>query len=497
MKQKFIEPISQENIKNEERDCYSEVPPRVRIRTRYAEDSIFVDTSGDQWLHERYCTIDWSKCGLDHRIRQVMRRFIWYRLSANSPSTANGNFNLLIRNQDILGRHPFPWSAETCAAILGAFQEKRDVFMLFRIFYRWAALKGISGFTREISSFLDDFAAPAGESYKSVKLRKSIFTAAEEIAFISALEDTVDESNYFTLRDNVMVHLNWELGLRVEQVAGVDERHLNEVIGPNGLRYFHLKLIRLKQRTYNTLYRNRVISDGLATKLKELIVLRAEYFGQQPEDRPLFVDIDNRRVSAGTIRNAIVQMCKEAKLSPGTSTFLRHNMAQKLADQGTPGDLISDMLDHTTKIAARHYVAATPSIAKIKARALGKNATYKELMSLMTGALVHRKDADDPAKIVRGVVATRYIGNIGVCGLDADTACAKNPVYSCYTCRKFHPFIDGEHNNVIAALRSEVQLMLDQSLDLNENKVVLQLEKTIEHACDVSTRCAMHVGRSS
>jgi hypothetical protein len=45
------------------------------------------------------------------------------------------------------------------------------------------------------------------------------------------------------------------------------------------------------------------------------------------------------------------------------------------------------MLDHTTKIAARHYVAATPAIAKIKARALGKNATYKELMSLMTELL--------------------------------------------------------------------------------------------------------------
>ncbi|WP_076591365.1 hypothetical protein [Herminiimonas arsenitoxidans] len=164
-------------------------------------------------------------------------------------------------------------------------------------------------------------------------------------------------------------------------------------------------------------------------------------------------------------------------------------MAQKLADQGTPGDLISDMLDHTTKVAARHYVAATPAIAKIKARALGKNSTYKELMNLMTGTPIYRNDVKDQRSVIKGVVAARYIGNIGKCGLDADTACEKNPIYSCYTCRKFHPFINGQHADVASALRAEVQVMIDQSLDLAENKVVLQLEKTIEHVCDVSDRC--------
>lgn len=496
MKQRFIEILGTDTLDAESTSSSIGVPPKVRIRTRFAEDSIFVDTSGDQWLHERYCAIDWRKCRLDPRVEDAMRRFIWYRLASNSPSTANGNFNLLMSNQEVLERHTFPWSVEACAAILGAFQSHRDAFLAFRIFYRWAALKKIAGFTREISSFLDDFAAPDYDTYRSVKFRENVFSAAEESAFISALEDTVDESNYFTLRDNVMVHLNWELGLRTQQVTGVEERHLKEMAGPGGVRYFHLTLIRLKQRTYQSSYRNRVVSERLAKKLQKLIFLKADHFGQQPVERPVFVDIRNRRVSPGMVRNAIVQMCEKAQLDPGSSTFLRHNMAQKLADQGTPGDLISDMLDHTTKVAARHYVAATPAIAKIKARALGKNATYKELMSLMTGALISRKDAGDPAKIVRGVVATRYIGNIGTCGLDTDTACAKNPIYSCYTCRKFHPFIDGEHGNVVAALRSEVQLMLDQSLDLGENKVVLQLEKTIEHASDILARCEAHGGRT-
>jgi len=489
MKQRFFEPHGARSSVAESTSDSFEVPPKVRIRTRFAEDSIFVDTSGDQWLHERYCAIDWRKCTLVPEVEGALRRFIWHRLASNSPSTANSNFNLLMSKQELFEHYSFPWTTEACAAILGALRYHRDVFIVFRIFYRWAALKKIPGFAREISSFLDEFAAPDYDTYRSVKFRESVFSAAEESAFISALDDTANDRDYFSMRDNVMAHLNWELGLRVEQVAGVEERHLKATSGPGGLRYFHLTVIRLKQRTYHSSYRNRVISERLAMKIEKLLSLKINFFGQQPPQRPIFVDRYNRRVSAAAIRNAIAVVCETAKLKGCSSTFLRHNMAQKLADQGTPGDLISDMLDHTTKVAARHYVAATPAIAKIKARALGRNATYKELMNLMTGAFIHQRDAEDPAKIVRGVVATRYIGNIGTCGLDASTPCAKNPIYSCYTCRKFHPFIDGDHGGVIDALRSEVQLMLDQSLDLLENKVVLQLEKTIEHASDVLARC--------
>jgi site-specific recombinase XerD len=493
MKQRFREAPSLEISGLDDSLNLPMLPAKVRIRTRFAEDNIFIDTSGEVWSHDRYCAIDWRKCRLERRLTEALRRFIWHRLAANSPLTANSNFRDLMSEQDVLERYPFPWSMEDCTAILGALQNVRTAFLAFRVFYRWAALKMIPGFSREISAHLDDFAAPEYETYRSVKRRENVFSAWEESAFVSALDETVDDSDYFALRDNVIAHLNWELGLRAEQVTGVEETHLRQTMGPGGAKYYHLAVIRLKQRTYQSSYRNRVVSERLAEKIKTLILLKADHFGPAPAERPIFVTIRNKRISAVDVRNAIVQVCEGASIDPGNSTFLRHNMAQKLADQGTPGDLISDMLDHTTKIAARHYVAATPAIAKIKARALGKNATYKELMSLMTGDLIHRNDVVDHHKIVRGVIATRYIGNIGVCGLDADTPCHKNPIYSCYTCRKFNPFIEGEHSTVVDALRGEVQVMLDQSLDLAENKVVLQLEKTIEHACDVLARCESHL----
>lgn len=102
MKQRFFE-ILKTDIGDAENTSATGIPPRVRIRTRFAEDSIFVDTSGDQWLHERYCAIDWRKCTLDPKVENALRRFIWYRLASNSPLTANGNFNLLMSKQELLG----------------------------------------------------------------------------------------------------------------------------------------------------------------------------------------------------------------------------------------------------------------------------------------------------------------------------------------------------------------------------------------------------------
>jgi hypothetical protein len=100
---------------------------------------------------------------------------------------------------------------------LGRFQHDRHAFLTFRIFYRWAALKKIAGFTREISSLLDDFAAPEYDPYRSVKFRENVFSAAEESAFIAVLDNAVDESNYFALRDNVMAP---ELGAGLACRAG-------------------------------------------------------------------------------------------------------------------------------------------------------------------------------------------------------------------------------------------------------------------------------------
>jgi hypothetical protein len=350
-------------------------------------------------------------------------------------------------------------------------------------------MKELTGYSSEISSSLDDLASPEYEIYRSVKFRENVLSPAHEVQLMETISAFAFEDDFFSFQDNVISHLSWELGCRAEQITGIDHNHFTEIKGPNASNFYHIKLIRMKQRSYTSSYRNRVISEKLALKIRRLIHIKTTLFGEPIADHPLFITSSRKRMKNSSVRLAILSAFEQAGLEGGTNTLLRHNMAQKLADQGTPGDLISDMLDHTTKIAARYYVAATPEIGRIKSRALGKNSTYVELMALMTGSPISHDQIKDKRQIVKGVVATRYIGNIGICGLDIDTPCNKNPIYSCYTCRKFNPFIDGDHGEVIDALRTEVQVLLDQSANLAENKVVLQLEKTIEHAVFMKEIC--------
>ncbi|MEB0139482.1 MULTISPECIES: tyrosine-type recombinase/integrase [unclassified Undibacterium] len=429
------------------------VPSRVRIRTRYHEDEIFVETSGDIWQHSRYCSIKWRKCQFDGPLLAVFRHFIWYRLSSCSPKTAESDFINVVSIQDFINKYSFPWSLSAAKEILTLCTSNRSAFFSFRLFYRWSALKGIPGFSSEIASSLDDLASPYFDPYLSVKSRSQVLTPTEEILLLRAIDELGTDDDYFSFQDNVISHLSWELGCRPEQIAGIEHGHYSETVGPNGSTYYDLKIIRLKQGNYSSSYRKRVISERVALKIKKLILLKEAYWQKtsQPET-PLFLTMAGRRIKTDTVRLAIAGTFEYAVAKSGTSTLLRHNMAQKLADQGTPGDLISDLLDHTTKIAARHYVAATPEIGRIKTRALGKNETYKELMGLMTGTPINSKDVKDGHAVVKGVVATRYIGNIGACGLDTDTHCDKNPIYSCYSCRKFHPFINGDHDEVVSAV---------------------------------------------
>lgn len=55
--------------------------------------------------------------------------------------------------------------------------------------------------------------------------------------------------------------------------------------------------------------------------------------------------------------------------------------------------MIAELLGHNSTVAARAYVTATPNIARIKEKALGKSPAYQRIMrSLLTGEVVRRRD---------------------------------------------------------------------------------------------------------
>jgi hypothetical protein len=168
--------------------------------------------------------------------------------------------------------------------------------------------------------------------------------------------------------------------------------------------------------------------------------------------------------------------------------MLRHNMAQRLADMGAPAAAIAEALDHANLHTVDVYVRSKPDVAVLKTRALGKSSAYREVLNWLNGRTPIPRSEADPGGAVQGMVADRYIGNIGVCGLPKDRHCPYNPVYSCYGCSQFTPFIDGEHEAVADAMVQE-NLRLIEIAGIDGNRVALANEYPIAAARAVQALC--------
>lgn len=294
--------------------------------------------------------------------------------------------------------------------------------------------------------------------------------------------------------DATLLLLVFEIAPRPLQVYMLELGDLKEIKIDDNC-YYSVRLRRNKNRHLSNEYTSsREISERLGKALKKLTFLNQYLFDQTDNNSaPLFLGNQGNRWASKDISQTVSWALESVfgieKLDvEGALTPFRHHLGQSLADQGAPPSVIADRLGHSTEIAARAYITATPNIAKIKTRALGENETYQYLMdALMTGSVMRQADVDDEASIVRGTVGMHYIEGIGAC--DVKGHCHSNPVYACYTCRKFHPFVDGPHDQVVQALQEQVVTFMHNTVDLQHSRPVTQLEIVIESAKAVSKEC--------
>ncbi|MNN71138.1 hypothetical protein D3C81_1870440 [compost metagenome] len=103
--------------------------------------------------------------------------------------------------------------------------------------------------------------------------------------------------------------------------------------------------------------------------------------------------------------------------------------------------MIAELLGHNSTVAARAYVTATPNIARIKEKALGKSPSYQRIMrSLLTGEIVQRQNTV-AERAIRGIIDTQYIGDIGACALPVHTTAPTIPSMPAIRARSFTPLL--------------------------------------------------------
>lgn len=474
-------------------------PAQVAIRTRTNDQPRYVDTRLSVWTWYdggMAMNIDWSGLKLNSELIEIAKAFMVHMLEKYSPSTAYRAVRMLHRVSESDISLKLPWAADEIISAFNSWNYSREYVVVFRTFYRWARDRGITGFSNDIYLKIKDFKTERSAPYSRIFLSQSGLELGEEIRLLKRIERKVPSDDWVDAQFNMMLHLGFELGPRTIQIHSLEIADFEVIETVEDEKYYTLWLPMAKKVGQRRPERRpRKVTTRLGEKIEQHILRLQRRFGSACE--PLFVSLYGKRLSVREIGDALKHELFEAGIEKPNqvSILLRHHLGQGLADQGTPADMIAELLGHNSTVAARAYVTATPNIARIKEKALGKSPSYKRIMrSLLTGEIVQRRNTVSE-RAVRGVIDTQYIGDIGACALPVHTHCPYNPVYACYTCKKFHPFADGRHEQVREALQREAQRFIDiaeQAGDLIHNRPLAQHQTTILAVSATIERCRQH-----
>ncbi|MBM7419714.1 MULTISPECIES: site-specific integrase [Chryseobacterium] len=428
-------------------------------------------------------SFDWSKLNMPSKIKEFFKGFIFFRFqNIAATSVYSMDFSLLrfiAKNKEF---HNLPWKETT---IIKVFANNKKL-ITFKKLYEWCYANQIAGFNKETLLFLEEFKYTIKKSYERIYFRETYIKDSIVNKILEELKKNEQNISQFSLRElqkHIIMRLCWELAPRPSQIYFLNFEDI--VVMQNHetkSKYYCLNLPMSKKlgKTENG-KRSRRISTILGKEL-ELLIAETKKISSS---NALFVGIydNNKRCACHGINRILLEAFSFVGLG---SIDLRHHLAQAFADEGAPVELLAEILGHNTLIASRAYVTTTPKLAQIKTKALGKMPSYNKTMSmLLTGEIIDMPKISNQ-NWVSGVVGMEYIGSIGICGLQ--TVCPKNPIYSCYTCKKFQPFKEGLHKEVLKALEDYIQLFLDTGIsknDLKNNRVVIQLSDCISGVRDV------------
>ncbi|WP_085694776.1 MULTISPECIES: tyrosine-type recombinase/integrase [unclassified Pseudomonas] len=474
-------------------------PAHVAIRTRTNDQPRYVDTRLNVWTWYDggiAMTIDWTVLQLNPELIEIGKGFMAYALEKYAPRTAAmfaDSLRFLSNTNLATG---LPWEPIELTSALEELKKSRRALVGFRGFYRWANNRGINGFDTRSYLKVKNTRSDRVDPYARIFLSQSSLELDEEIRLLKRIGRDLSFCSWEEIQLNMALHLGFELAPRSIQFHSLDIVDFELIESSDHETYYTLWLPMAKKIGQRMPERRpRKITNLLGAKISRHISEIQRRFGSGCE--PLFVSRRGRRLSVNEIGQGLKHELREAGIEKANqvSMLLRHHLGQGLADQGTPMDMIAELLGHNSTVAARAYVTATPNIARIKEKALGKSPSYRRIMhSLLTGEIVQRRDTVSE-RAVRGVIDTQYIGDIGACALPVHTHCPYNPVYACYTCKKFHPFADGRHEQVREALQLEAQRFIDlaeQAGDLIHNRPLAQHQITILAVSATIERCRQH-----
>ena len=443
-----------------------------------------VSTEGECWrLNEvtRPVTLNWNLVSTGTDVKDAMKAFMAYSITAHSPATTQGVYKQLRLLVSTAGPVR-SLSALTFPVLERALVEMRargreEEFRAAQQWYRWGVAQEIPGFSEETLVRLNQIklsSRPVGRAVMSRDPAKGPLDEQEHWLVRQALA-----AEKGTLLGRVCVMLLLELGARPSQLLLLKEKHLVAYRTAAGEVFYALDVPRRKQGTaagYET--KRRRISRELGGALERLIEQNHEQHADRGPDMPLLCTSRHSylrklpdplkkeydlHLAGVAFDHHVRQFAVQAGIvSPRTQKPLRlsalrfrHTLGTRLAEQGTPARLIAEMLDHSQVSSVLVYVKSTSCAVERLNRALGGNQEYTAVIERFLGKVEPQTGVTAGSTIIGATPTLRDLGGIGTCG--ADFLCHLYPPLSCYQCPKFIAWTDGPHRRMLDELQQYVQ----------------------------------------
>ena len=188
---------------------------------------------------------------------------------------------------------------------------------------------------------------------------------SREVVF--RLLDQVDRSDWFGLRNYMIISMLWALGLRISELTRLTVGSFEPEVEKN------IGLLRVNGK--NRKQRALFVVDRL---YQNLLVYLSHPDSPKRKSQPLFPVSDNKAIASSTVQKKIKKYCRDAGITERvTPHVLRHSFATDMYHEKVPVHAIQVMMGHAKAAETSLYIKVKGSF---KREALGQ-LTLSERMS--------------------------------------------------------------------------------------------------------------------
>ncbi len=427
--------------------------------------------------------------------RQLLKHWAYWLLSWVSPVTLRSYFwrnRRLARSlgagtfSACLGLEPMRLQTVWHTELLPRVRWQHELVGL-KSFLRFACSMALGHLRPEHLDFVGAFRLGVHDKYASVRGGLVFLTMNEEASIVDHLDDlngrvkAGERGQPEELRDACVLLLSYQYGFRRTQVARVRVQDVKvyEVADADGPSV-HVTFETLKQRW-------SARRHAMVRAIKREWAFMFTAFLAHRRSRPH--DYDGANVVPGSlfglspadIAETIARVTAAVTGVRRTANELRHTAAQRLVDAGASREELAEFMGHTSLDTGLVYFEASPTQAVLINKAMAVSPIYSAIVEVARTRTIDKTAllGIPPDRQIGGSPHGIPIAGIGACEL-GQSLCAKNPVLSCYGCRKFLPVADvAAHREVLDGLRPVVRQFYDASRGELQSPAYTQLARTL------------------